>query len=295
MKASYFYLHLSVLLAGFTGLFGRLIELNEGLLVFYRTALAAMMMWIVLYSLKSKIRYSAKEVFRMSKSGILLTTHWLFFFASIKHSNVSIGVVCFGITSFFTAILEPIISRKKFIPEELLLSLLTILGIALIFHFDIQYRLGITLGVISSLFGSLYTIYNKGLVDEFDPKTLNFYQLAVGAVFLLALMPIYLKFNPTSYLFPNTLDWVYIILLAFFCTVILYLFFFLSLENLSAFTVSLTYNLEPIYTIALAFAIFHENKELSSHFYVGIALVILSVILQALFSVKRNQKEQVLR
>ena len=40
MKEAFIKLHLSVLIAGGTGIFGRLITLNEGLLVWYRMLLA---------------------------------------------------------------------------------------------------------------------------------------------------------------------------------------------------------------------------------------------------------------
>ena len=53
-----------------------------------------------------------------------------------------------------------------------------------------------------------------------------------------------------------------------------------ALKKLSAFTVNLTYNLEPCYTILLAFIFFGEARELNFSFYVGIVLVVLSVLLQ---------------
>ncbi len=293
MRNAYIYLHISVLLAGFTGIFGKLIDLNEALLVWYRIALATVLLWIILYIGKDRIKYPMTEVLSMSKSGCILTLHWLFFFASIKHSNVSIGVVCFGLTSFFTAILQPLIRRKRLVFSELMLSMLTMLGIALIFHFDTQYRLGITLGVISAVFSALYTIFNEELVQKYESKLLNFYQLGAGTLFLGAIMPVYLHFNPTNYLFPTAQDWIYTFILAFLCTVVLYVLFNLALKKLSAFTVSLSFNLEPIYSIVLAFILFKENQDLNHSFYIGISLVMLSVILQAVSSYKSHQPKAV--
>lgn len=293
MKNAYILLHISVILAGFTGIFGKLIELNEALLVWYRIALSTIMLFAILYWNRNKIIYPIKEILSMSTSGIFLTLHWLFFFGSIKHSNVSIGVICFGLTGFFTAILQPIIRKRPIKISEILLSLITLLGIGLIFHFDTQYRVGITLGVISSVFSALYTIYNERLIQKYDSKILNFYQLGIGTIFLGAIMPIYLHFNPTDYLFPHSTDWIYIFILAFFCTVILYVLFNESLKHLSAFTVNLSYNLEPIYSIALAFILFKENQDLNSSFYIGIFLVMLSVLLQGVLSYYTHQKQKV--
>lgn len=289
MRNAYIYLHISVLLAGFTGIFGKLIDLNEALLVWYRIALATVFLWMILHITQSRIKYPLKEVLDMSKSGCILTLHWLFFFASIKHSNVSIGVVCFGLTSFFTAILQPLIRKKGIVFNELMLSMLTMSGIALIFHFDTQYRLGITLGVISSVFSALYTIFNEELVQKYESKLLNLYQLGAGTLFLGAIMPMYLHFNPTDYLFPTAEDWIYTFILALLCTVVLYVLFNLALKKLSAFTVSLSFNLEPIYSIVLAFILFKENQDLNHSFYIGISLVMLSVILQAISSYRAQQ------
>lgn len=287
MKNSYLYLHLSVLLAGFTGIFGKLIELNEGLLVWYRIALSTIMLGAILIFNQSKIKYPLKEILPLSVPGIVLTIHWLFFFGSIKHSNVAIGTICFGLTGFFTAILQPLIRKRRVNINEILLSIITLAGIAMIFHFDTQYQFGIILGVISSVFSALYTILNEGLVKKYDSKLLNFYQLGAGTIFLGLIMPIYLKFNPTNYLFPNSLDGLYIFILAFFCTVILYVLFNESLKKLSAFTVNLTYNLEPIYSIALAFIIFKEHQQMNNYFFMGISLVMLSVILQSLLAYRK--------
>lgn len=160
MKEAFFKLHLSVLLAGATGIFGRLISLNEGLLVWYRMLLAGL-----LFALLSGVRRQLspgigwKEVFKIGGIGILLGLHWVFFYGSIKASNISIGVVCFSLVSFFTAFLEPWINRHRISVKEVLFSLLTLLGIALIFHLDTRYRQGILLGITSSVLGRLVYDY----------------------------------------------------------------------------------------------------------------------------------------
>ena len=287
MRNSYIYLHLSVLLAGFTAILGKLIDLNEGLLVWYRIALSTIMLGAILIFNRSRIKYTLKEIINISIPGIIITIHWLFFFGSIKHSNVAIGTICFGLTGFFTAILQPTLKKGKINKNEILLSIITIFGIAMIFHFDTQYQLGIILGTISSVFSALYTIYNESLVKKYEAKLMSFYQLGAGTIVLGLIMPLYLKFNPTDYLFPNGKDSMYIFILAFFCTVILYVLFNESLKKLSVFTVNLTYNLEPIYSIALAFIIFKEHQQLNNYFFIGISLVILSVILQSFLAFRK--------
>ena len=137
MKEAFIKLHVSIILAGATGIFGKLITLNEGLLVWYRMMFATLLFSIILYF--------KKELHKIA----------------LKAPNVSIGVVCFSLTGFFTAFLEPLIYRRRISIREILFSLLTLFGIILIFHFDTRYRLGICLGAISSALAALFTITNK--------------------------------------------------------------------------------------------------------------------------------------
>jgi drug/metabolite transporter (DMT)-like permease len=282
MKQAFIKLHIAIVLAGFTGIFGKLITVNEGLLSWYRIWLAGILMLLVLAVTRRLERISFRDFARFSLTGLLLGLHWVFFYGSIKYSNISVGVVCFSLAGLFTAIFSPVINRKPFVLSELLLSLLTLLGIALIFSFDSRYRIGITLGVISSAFGSLYMITNERLAHAFKSETATVYALIGGAVALTPIMPLYFYFFPVETLVPSWSDAGYLLLLAFFCTVVLYMLQTQVLRRISAFTVNLSLNLEPVYTIILAILIYHENKELRWSFYLGLALIILSVVLQML-------------
>lgn len=289
MKNSYFLLHLAVILAGFTGVFGKLISLNEGLLVWYRVFFSSIILFLIIKLFNIPSRITLKERFDIVKVGMLLTIHWVFFYASIKYSNISIGVVCFCLTSFFTAVFKPLIDKTRFKLSELLLSGFTLLGISLIFHFDISYQLGIGLGVISSSFSALYTIHNERLVKRYDSKIINYYQMAGGTIGLGILMPVYLYFFPVESLVPDLKDTFYLLLLSLFCTVGLYVLFAEVLKKISAFTVNLTFNLEPIYAIIMAFLFFNESKEVNISFYAGLFFVTISVVLQTFISMKKER------
>lgn len=290
MKRPYLFLHIAVILAGFTGIFGKLITLNEGLLTWYRVLISSLALYLLLLFTRTPHPETLKEKVRMGLTGMIITIHWLFFYGSIKYSNVSIGVVCYALTSCFTALFVPVINKKSFVVSELLLSLLTILGIGLIFHFDTSHQTGIILGVISSVFAALFTIFNEKLVRQYDSKVINFYEILGGTIGLTLLMPLYLYIFPTDYLVPDLKDTVYLFMLALFCTVGLYLLFAEALRKIPAFTVNLTFNLEPVYAIALAFIFFKEGKEVNSSFYAGLFLVMASVVLQTVISVRKRSK-----
>jgi drug/metabolite transporter (DMT)-like permease len=93
-------------------------------------------------------------------------------------------------------------------------------------------------------------------------------------------MPFYLKEFPTSYLIPDLNDWIWLLVLAWFCSVLAFQFSVNSLKKLTAFTVNLSFNLEPVYGIILAFIIYQENKELGWSFFTGLSMIVLALCLQ---------------
>ncbi len=295
MKKAFIKLHISVILAGFTGIFGKLITLNEGLLAWYRIALAGLFLLLILTLTRKLKRISIREAGPFALAGFFIGLHWIFFYGSIKYANISVGVVCFSLTGFFTALLAPLINRQKFSWSELSLSLLTLAGILLIFSFDTHYRLGIGLGVISSLLASLFTISNERLAQKYPSESVLVYSMLGGALALVPVMVIYCSYFPSVTLVPGLEDFGYLMVLVVFCTVLLYLLQTQVLRELSAFTVNLSLNLEPVYTIALAILLYDENRELSPAFYMGLGLIMLSVLLQMILVIRaRKQKPGVL-
>ena len=267
------------MLAGFTGLFGKLITLNEVDIVWYRMLFTS----IILLVFTGLPQIERKKLLQLGGCGALLGLHWMLFYGSIKASNVSIGVICYSLVGFFTAIIEPIIYRKKISTIEILFSLITVLGLLCIFSFDARYRYGISIGVLSSFVAALYGVCNKKVSVGVKTRTVLFYQMSAGLVVVSMIIPFYLVMFPAHQdvlVIPEGSNLWWMLCHALFCTVAMYILQIQALRTLSAFTVNLTYNLEPCYTIAIAFIVFHEARELNFSFYIGIALILISVILQ---------------
>lgn len=283
----YLKLHASVLLSGFTGLLAKLISLNEVVIVWYRMFFAFLIFAFMYIFMRNKVKMT--EPLKAVALGALLAVHLIFFFGSIKYSNVSVGVVCYSLVGFFTVLFEPIICKTKFSFVELFYSLIAVFGILLIFNFDSSYRFGIILGIISAGLFALYTLYNKVVEVGKSARGMLFYELLGGAVFMSAFLPIYLCFVPLGNLVPVGVEWLWIFVLAFFCTVLLYLFHISVLKAIPAFTVSLTGNLEPVYGILFAVIFLNEAQNFTPTFYIGMFLIFASVFLQSLS--KNNNKK----
>jgi len=282
MKRAFLQLHIAVFLAGFTGVLGRLITLNEAVLVWYRMMIACFVLWISLLFQKRKPAASRKLFIQASTVGFLLALHWVSFYAGIKNSNISTALVCLSSMGFFTAILEPVMLRRPFDMIEVLLGLLAIAGISIIFHFDPHYKLGIIISLFSAFLASIFPILNRQILQRMDAETATRYQLSGGFIFITLLMPVYLHYFPVDKLLPSLSDFAWLLVLGILCTVIAYDLFMKALQKISAFTVNLTYNLEPIYGIGMAFLIYREDKEVSQGFYYGFCLIVAAVVLQSL-------------
>ena len=280
MKKALAQLHIAVFLAGFTAILGKLIGLNEGILVWYRMLLTVLILAAILFYRKQLIKLSLKDTVEVFGVGCIIAIHWVSFYGSVKYGNVSIAVVCISGSGFFTSFFDPLINRTKISFMEVLLGAIAIMGIYIIFDFHPQYKLGIIFGIVSAIGSSLFPIFNKRLLQKHHPETLTLYEMGGGWLALTFIIPLYLQFFPATYYLPTVSDWLWLLLLASVCTVLCFDLQLNALKKLSPFTCNLAYNLEPVYGIILAFIFFRENKDLSNHFYLGVGLIILAVALQ---------------
>ena len=291
MGNAFLALHLSILLAGWTGVFGKLIELTPVMIVFWRVVIGGAIMLCVVNMSHTFERCSPKERVQYLLLGAFLAYQWMLFYAGIKASNISIGVVSFSTLGFFTAIFEPLLNKKRIALHEIGFSLLTVAGIALIFHFDSRYRLGIIFGTLSAAGAALIAIYMKAFRRSHNSQTVLTWQFCGAFLGTALLLPFYFYFVPDTAFFPKLWpDVPYLVIFATVVTLGMYWLQMVALSHVSAFTVNLSYNLEPVYSIAIAILFLGEARELNSSFWAGLGLIALSVVLQTIVVIKR-QKE----
>lgn len=290
MKKAFIQLHIAVFLAGFTGILGRLITLNEGMIVWYRLLFTAATMWILFGLMKKLHKIPLIDILKIGAVGFIAAMHWVTFYGSIKYSNVSVALVCFSAIGFFTALFEPLILKKRMNWTELLLGLITLSGIYIIFHFDTQYKTGIIVGIISAILASLFPIFNREFLKRINVETMLTWQQTGGLLTLSILLPFYLQKFPTENFIPSLENVGWLLMLSWLCSVVAFQLSANALKRLSAFTVNLTYNLEPVYGIILAFMVYKENQFLSKWFFVGFAIIAFALIIHVILLAKVERK-----
>ncbi|MBX2906325.1 MAG: EamA family transporter [Taibaiella sp.] len=298
MRKALLQMHTAVLLWGFTGVLGRAISLDAPMLVWYRMLLTAIFMAAIVSYRKLWVPIAPKHKRTFALVGILMGLHWVAFYASIKLANVSIALVCLSTASIFTPLADPIINKGKYEPKELLLGSLAIAGVYLIYRFQQFYGWGILAGIIAALLSSVFTVLNKQVASLYPSRTMVFYEMTTGWIFITVLLPLLFYFVPNTQFFPSLgdgiadwlhNDWLWLVVLSLCCTVWAQSLALNALKKISSFTATLSVNLEPVYGILLAFVCYNENREiiflnggseLNGGFLAGMSLILISVVLQ---------------
>lgn len=289
-QLAYLQLHIAVILFGFTAILGKLISLSELPLVFYRLLFTVASLLILPRVWKGLKQIPKSGWLSLMGIGLLVTLHWVTFYASIKYSNVTVCLSAVSTASFFTSIIEPIIRKEKFKVYEALIGMIVIIGMALLFQFGGGYYIGIILGLIAAFLAALFSTLNKGQVEKYPSLAITTIELGTGMVFLaIALYPLSI-IQPDTPLIPVDTDWVWLLVLAILCTTVAYVFALNALKELSAFTSNLAINLEPIYGILLAIPFFQENQEMNPNFYLGTGLILVAVIIHPIIVKVRKKR-----
>lgn len=270
-------LHFTVFIWGFTAILGALISLTAYELVWYRMLIAFLSLLIYFKIRKGNFSIDRKTALKWLAIGGVVALHWFFFYHSIKTSTISVALVCLSSTALFISFLNPFFGHtKKLSLIDLGTSVLIIGGICLIFHFETRYTQGIIYGLVCAFMAAVFTLLNEKEVKKHDPILIGLYEMLGG--FLCISAYLLFTFKSAHYqLSINASDFIYLFLLGTICTAFAYVTGIVVMKELSAFSVVLTTNLEPVYGILMAFLFFGSKEKMTSGFYAG-ALIILAAV-----------------
>ncbi|HEX8530523.1 MAG TPA: DMT family transporter [Cytophagales bacterium] len=289
----YLHLHFIVLIWGFTAILGLLISIPAVELVFYRTLLAGLLLAVVVKVRGKHFALPAGHLAALLGTGALISAHWILFFAAARVANASVCLAGMATCSLWTALLEPLSSRKPVRLLEIFLGLLVVVGLYVIFHFEFDHALGLMLAVASAMLAAVFTIINSRFTHRYDSLVITGYEMG-GAFLATALfLPFYretLAAGSQLQLVPTAADWLYIALLAWLCTVYAYSAAVGLMQKFSAFAMNLTVNLEPVYGIVLAFLFFGEKEKMTTGFYLGTLVILLAVLAYPALNRLRTRK-----
>ncbi|MCP4457452.1 MAG: EamA family transporter [Cytophagales bacterium] len=285
-------MHFLVLIWGFTAILGKLIEIPSVEVVFYRTLIAALVLYVWLrFRVKALGLSSKRAILKQMGTGIIIAAHWVLFFLSARVSNVSVCLAGLATCSLWTAILEPLYYKKKVRPFDIVLGLIALTGMLIIFNVEMEFWLGLVLGISSAFLASIFTIINAEFVRKGNNHfVVTFYEMAGAFLAIVLFLPFYYSIQGGVDLSPSISDWAWLLILSIVCTVYAYSISVKLMKDISPFVMNLTVNLEPVYGIILAILIFGDSEEMSSGFYLGGSLILLAVLIYPILNKHLDRK-----
>ncbi len=278
---TYLHLHFLVLIWGFTAILGLLISIPPVEVVFYRTLIAALGLGILMKINRLSFDIGRNEIIKLLFTGSLIAGHWILFFTSARVSTASVCLAGMATTSFWTSLLEPMVLKKKIKWYEVFLGIIVILGLYIIFRFEFNHALGLLLALISALLAAMFTVINARFAHVHHHRTVTFFEMTGACISIVLFFPLYAGWfaeNHQLQLQLSSSDLLFIGILAIICTVYAYSASIEIMKRISAFSVNLTVNLEPVYGIILAVLIFGEREKMDPEFYFGAGLILVSVL-----------------
>ena len=286
-------LHFIVFIWGWSPILGRGISTGALSLVWFRIAITIAMMAVYLFYIKANLNMSLKKLTQLSVVGLIICVHWLCFYGGIKVSNVSVTMAAFSTGTLFTAIVEPIVFKRKFIWYELIIGSIIIGAICLIFSVEVKYGYGMLLGILAAFTASLFSVFNGVLIQDtkepISSPVLSFVELSAALVGLSIYLLVNGNFSVEFFSISNQ-DILLLSILAGVCTVYPFIASVNLMKYISPYTINLAVNLEGVYGIILASILFHENKDLSITFYIGFGIILSVICLNGYIKQRLNKK-----
>ncbi len=270
-------LHIGALLFGLTGVFGKLaVSASPAIIVFGRAAFAVLALGLFAQFMRQTWQpLKGADVRRLLLGGVLLAGHWVSFFIAVKVAGVAIATLGFASFPAFTVILEGLLFRERIRRNELMLVVLVSIGLILVtpaFDLASEATSGLLWALFSGLLFSLLSLTNRAGGARFPAAQAALWQNLVVALCLL-------PFAAPGLADVRAVDWLWIGLLGVFCTGIAHSLFVAALAVIKARTAAVVFGMEPVYGIAVAWALFAERPSLTM--LAGGALIVLAIILSS--------------
>ncbi len=308
---NYLHLHFIVFVWGFTAVLGKLISIGAFPLVWFRMCIGVALMAVYAFAAKVPLAVSSKTLLRFVVAGLIIAVHWFTFFEAIKVSNISITLACLSTGAFFASILESVIYGKRIVGYELLMGFIVIIALCIIIYGDFLMALlgylidgsytaglagklfaemqlargdmfwGVIIALISASLSATFAIINGRFATQYNPVAISLYEL-LGGIFFFSVYMFFAGELTLQFFTLSGSDWLWLFILGSVCTAYAQIGAVQVMKTVTPYTMMLTINLEPVYGILLALIVFKDTEHMSAAFYIGAAIIIITVILNGI-------------
>lgn len=217
----------------------------------------------------------------------------LLFFVSIKLTTAPNVALAYALSPIFILIIAVIFLKEKATLRKIIGIVVAFVGIGLILiekgvSLKSEYFLGNLIALVASLSWAFYTTYGKPLIREYG----SIYTTAISMVLgFLLYLPISIAVGDISYVgMIQTTHWLQIVYLAVMTSGLSYLLWYYALKRMSASSLGVFNNLQPVFTTILSVIFF--KQVLTSIYLLGGLLVIVGVILAQINHVDEESRRE---
>ncbi len=254
---SLIFIHIAVLLFGFSALFARLIDQSALVITGGRSVLSAAFLLIVVVAARKKLRLnSGRDLMRTIAAGFFFGVHLFGYFQAIQLSTVAIGVITFATLPIFTAFLEPLFFDEKLAPRTVGCAILMFLGILITVPWGVLKESsgtlpGLLIGLVATLGYALMSVLNRDLTRKYDTFVIVFYEhLTLG----LLSIPVFCLLRPVF----SATDLLWLAVAGIVIAAGGHYLFVQGLKRVKISTAGIIAGLETVYAIVFASLLLRE-------------------------------------
>lgn len=264
-----------MLLFGGTALFSKLIPLSALDITFLRCIVAAVVLALLVKCTSKRLSLASKQDYLVAIGlGILVSLHWVTYFAAMQLSSVAIGMIAFFTYPVMTVIAEPLLTGNRIKLADIISGVLVLIGVILLIpeaNLGNDTSLGIAVGIVSAMLFTARNLLHKRYFSQYSGPHAMFYQTLVAVVFLG-------PWHQTELSSISLHTWGLIVLLGVIFTAAPHALFTSALRQLSAKTVGLVSCLQPFYGAVLALIILREQLTLNT--LIGGAIIVATALFE---------------
>ena len=251
--------------------------INANSVLFYRFALAVMMLGMLMAALRKSLKVSRRELSLLCALGVVFSTSSITLYFSFCFMDAGIASTLLFVYPVMVAVIMALLFKERLPAVSVFAIMLALSGIAMLYHGDGGATLS-TRGVMLVMFSSLsYAVYivvvNKSPLRMSSMK-LTFYVLFFGMLTVLTnsfITGLHIQMLTTPRM------WSCAFMLALLPTVFSLVLMTISVHETGSTLTAVMGALEPLTAVVIGVAVFGE--QLTPRLAAGIVLILTAVIM----------------
>ena len=270
----------AMIIVGTIGVFRRNIAVSSAVLAFTRGVLGSLSLGAFVKIRGDRVFHGIdrRKLFMLIINGGIIGVNWIFLFEAYRFTTVAIATLCYYLQPTLLILASPFFFNEKLTGKKLFFGFTAFLGMILVSGIlkggqETGSLKGVLFGLCAAVLYTAAVIGNKK-ITEVDPYEKTIIQLASAAI---VVVPYILLTEDITEIELDGRTIMLILIVGMIHTGLVYLFYFGSMEHLSAQAVAVLSYIDPVVAILASFVFLREPLTLLE--LIGAVLIIGSAIM----------------